>query len=137
MRILSLLVFALALVLLPASPETGGRIAKEAPETPGMVLVGCAKIPAVTTDVSQVTICVEEAIIAQVAAGATTFEDLAAAVGASCGPITVQEIQNIVDLWTSGTTDGGAAVLANARPKLAAAMADQAFVGKLKALKHK
>jgi hypothetical protein len=97
---------------------------------------GCNKVAPVTADVGQVTICVEEAIAAQVAAGATTFEDIAVAIGAACGAITAQEVQNIIQLWTNGPSDD-AGTLVFKSLKVVQAMQDPAFVVKLKALKHK
>jgi hypothetical protein len=89
----------------------------------------------VITDVGQVTICVEEAILAQVAAGATTFEDIAVALGTACGAITATEVENIISLWTNGSVllDGGTTM----RPALAKALQDPTFIAKLKALHHK
>ena len=93
----------------------------------------CASVPAVTADVGQVTVCVENAIIAQVQAGATSFEAIAVAIGAGCGLITAQEVENIIQLWTNGTpADAGTAM----HPALATAMADPTFMAKLKAIKH-
>ena len=96
----------------------------------------CQSIPAVTTDVGQVTICVEDAILAQVQAGATTFEDIAIAIGSACGLITAQEVENIVNLWTNGSADAGTTLVFKS-PAVAKAMQDPTFVAKLKALHHK
>ena len=83
----------------------------------------------VVNDVGQVTICVEQAILAQVQAGQTTFEDIAVAVGSACGAITAVEVQNIINLWTSGTTPDGGTLPYNAgTPEMQA---------KLKAVKSK
>ncbi len=90
----------------------------------------------IITDVGQVTICVEQAILAQVAAGATTFEDIAVALGTACGAITAAEVENIIGLWTNGSmlAEGGTTTM---RPALAKALQDPAFVAKLKAVHHK
>jgi hypothetical protein len=90
---------------------------------------GCNAIPAVTADVGQVTICVEQAILTQVQAGATTFEDIAVAIGASCGVITAQEVQNIINLWTSGDVDAGTTTPFSVRTA--------EMQAKLKAIHHK
>jgi hypothetical protein len=90
----------------------------------------------IVTDVGQVTICVEQAILAEVAAGTTTFEDIALALGTACGAITATEVENIISLWTNGSVllDGGTTTM---RPALAKALQDPAFVAKLKAIHHK
>jgi hypothetical protein len=91
-----------------------------------VIVIGC---PAVVNDVGQVTICVEQAILAQVQAGQTTFEDIAVAVGSACGAITAVEVQNIINLWTSGATPDGGTLPYNAgTPEMQA---------KLKAVKSK
>jgi hypothetical protein len=94
---------------------------------------GCKNVPAVTVDVGQVTVCVEDAIIAQVQAGATTFEDIAIAIGTACGMITAQEVENIINLWTNGGgSDAGTLPL-----KVIRALQDPIFAAKLRALHHK
>lgn len=94
-------------------------------------VIGCPSGSAgpVVNDVGQVTICVEQAILAQVQAGQTTFEDIAVAVGSACGAITAVEVQNIINLWTSGATPDGGTLPYNAgTPEMQA---------KLKAVKSK
>jgi hypothetical protein len=97
---------------------------------------GCNKVAPVTQDVGAVTLCVEEAIANAVAAGATTFEDIASAVGTACGIITVQEVTNIINLWENGpSNDAGTLVFKSA--KVAQMMQDPVFVLKLRAVKSK
>jgi hypothetical protein len=131
------MIYALAALILLAFalPRTQPSHA-HAHETVAAAVAGCNKVAPVTADVGQVTICVEEAIAAAVAAGTTTFEDIATAVGTSCGMITAQEIANIIDLWTNGPA-GDAGTLVIKSTKVAALLEDPDFRVKLRSIRHK
>jgi hypothetical protein len=54
----------------------------------------------VVTDVGQIIISCGDAVLTAVEKGATTFEEIVAALaGSTCGPVTVAEVQSIVQLF--------------------------------------
>jgi hypothetical protein len=98
---------------------------------------GCnPKGAATSADIGQIVICAEGVIFAQVAAGQTTFEDIALAVSAQCGSITATEVENIISIWM-GASDAGMLPYAVRDSKLAAKVADPQFQARLRLVHHK
>src|SRR5271154_5852697 len=64
----------------------------------GFVLAtgACVKAGTAIADAGQIAICVDNAVLAQVAAGLTTFEEIAAAIGTKCGALSAAEVEQII-----------------------------------------